>query len=106
MKCISFIALAVNAFNRGRTVMFSFIVDESRKSYDLICESMSILLGDLPATRVFVTDKWPALYSALKTVFPEGQHMLCHFHLLQAVRKKAMTFGANEGATYSIHFNF
>lgn len=78
-----YLMLAVDPIN-DRTILFDLV--DSRDS-DAIRSFLKQLetMGIDPL--VVVTDMWKAYHSALLDVFPEAEHQLCVFHVIQAVMK-------------------
>ena len=78
-----YLVVAVDPIN-DRTILFDLI--DSRDS-DALKEFLGQLkqMGVDPS--VVITDMWKAYHSALRDVFPEAEHQLCVFHVIQAVMK-------------------
>jgi len=78
-----YLVVAVDPIN-DRTILFDLI--DSRDS-DAIAGFLKQLEGMGIDPLVIITDMWKAYHSAILDVFPEAQHQLCVFHVLQAMMK-------------------
>jgi hypothetical protein len=78
-----YLVVAVDPIN-DRTILFDLI--DSRDS-DAIKGFLEQLKGMGIDPLVVITDMWKAYHSALLDVFPEAEHQLCVFHVIQAMMK-------------------
>jgi transposase len=78
-----YLVVAVDPIN-DRTILFDLV--DSRDS-DAIKGFLEQLKGMGIDPLVVVTDMWKAYHSALLDVFPEAEHQLCVFHVIQAMMK-------------------
>jgi transposase-like protein len=78
-----YLIVAVDPINE-RTILFDLIDSRDRDAIKGFLERLEEM-GIAPW--VVVTDMWKAYHSALLDVFPEAEHQLCVFHVIQAVMK-------------------
>jgi transposase-like protein len=78
-----YLIVAVDPIN-DRTILFDLI--DSRDG-EAIKGFLERLRGMGVNPQVVVTDMWKAYHNALLDVFPEAEHQLCAFHVIQAVMK-------------------
>jgi hypothetical protein len=78
-----YLVVAVDPIN-DRTILFDLI--DSRDG-DAIKGFLEQLKGMGIDPLVVVTDMWKAYHSAILDVFPEAEHQLCVFHVIQAMMK-------------------
>jgi hypothetical protein len=60
-------------------ISFAFMCDEQEETYEvmLICLAEVYNSLDLTYPQTILTDKERALYNAIKTIFPDTNHMIC-----------------------------
>ncbi|CAG8820214.1 8290_t:CDS:2, partial [Gigaspora margarita] len=74
----------------------AWISDESEKSYIWVAEMLaSIIFFDI-IPLVFVTDNDAALIGALKKNFPQSEHLLCTWHILNNFKKNLRRHFVND----------
>ncbi|RKY55066.1 MAG: hypothetical protein DRP96_13000 [Candidatus Neomarinimicrobiota bacterium] len=78
-----YLVVAVDPIN-DRTILFDLV--DSRDS-DALKGFLEQLKGMGIDPQVVITDMWKAYHSAILDVFPEAEHQLCVFHVIQAVMK-------------------
>ena len=78
-----YLVVAVDPIN-DRTILFDLI--DSRDG-DAMKGFLKQLKGMEIDPLVVVTDMWKAYHSAILDVFPEAEHQLCVFHVIQAMMK-------------------
>jgi transposase len=78
-----YLVVAVDPIN-DRTILFDLVDSRGSDALQGFLEQLKAMGVD---PRVIVTDMWKAYHSALLDVFPEAEHQLCVFHVIQAVMK-------------------
>jgi transposase len=78
-----YLVVAVDPINE-RTILFDLV--DSRDS-GALKHFLEQLKGMGVDPLVVITDMWKAYHNALLDVFPEAEHQLCVFHVIQAVMK-------------------
>ncbi|CAG8604064.1 12325_t:CDS:2, partial [Racocetra fulgida] len=86
---VNFVGISNLGVNRLQTfgIAGAWISDESEKSYVWVVEQLaSIVFFDI-FPLVFVTDNDAALIGAFKKIFPQSEHLLCIWHVLNNFKK-------------------
>jgi len=78
-----YLVVAVDPIN-DRTILFDLV--DGRDS-DALKGFLEQLDGMGIDPQVVITDMWKAYHSAILDVFPEAEHQLCVFHVIQAMMK-------------------
>jgi transposase-like protein len=78
-----YLVLAVDPIN-DRTILFDLIDSRDSEAIKGFLEQLKTMGID---PLVVVTDMWKAYHSAILDVFPEAEHQLCVFHVIQAMMK-------------------
>jgi hypothetical protein len=78
-----YLVVAVDPIN-DRTILFDLIDSRDSDALEGFLEQLKAMGID---PLVVITDMWKAYHSALCDVFPEAEHQLCVFHVIQAVMK-------------------
>lgn len=78
-----YLIVAVDPINE-RTILFDLVDSRDGEAIKRFLKRLREM-GIDPV--VVVTDMWKAYHSALLDVFPEAEHQLCVFHVIQAVMK-------------------
>jgi transposase-like protein len=78
-----YLIVAVDPIN-DRTILFDLVGSRDGDAIKGFLERLREMGID---PLVVVTDMWKAYHSALLDVFPEAEHQLCVFHVIQAVMK-------------------
>ncbi len=78
-----YLVVAVDPIN-DRTLLFDLIDSRDSDALKGFLEQLKAMGID---PLVVITDMWKAYHSALLDVFPEAEHQLCVFHVIQAVMK-------------------
>lgn len=78
-----YLVVAVDPIN-DRTILFDLINSRDSEAIKGFLEQLKAM-GIDPV--VVVTDMWKAYHSAILDVFPEAEHQLCVFHVIQAMMK-------------------
>jgi hypothetical protein len=78
-----YLVVAVDPIN-DRTILFDLIDSRDSDALKGFLEQLKEMGID---PLVVITDMWKAYHSALLDVFPEAEHQLCVFHVIQAVMK-------------------
>jgi len=78
-----YLVVAVDPIN-DRTILFDLIDSRDSDAIKGFLEQLKEMGID---PWVVVTDMWKAYHSALLDVFPEAEHQLCVFHVIQAMMK-------------------
>jgi transposase-like protein len=78
-----YLVVAVDPIN-DRTILFDLIDSRDSDALKGFLEQLQAMGVD---PLVVVTDMWKAYHSAILDVFPEAEHQLCVFHVIQAMMK-------------------
>lgn len=78
-----YLVVAVDPVN-DRTILFDLVDSRDSEALRGFLEQLKAMGVD---PLVVVTDMWKAYRSAILDVFPEAEHQLCVFHVIQAVMK-------------------
>ena len=78
-----YLMVAVDPIN-DRTILFDLVDSRDREAIKAFLQQIKDMGID---PKVVVTDMWKAYRNALLDVFPEAEHQLCAFHVIQAVMK-------------------
>lgn len=78
-----YLVVAVDPIN-DRTILFDLIDGRDSDALKGFLEQLQAMGID---PLVVVTDMWKAYHSAILDVFPEAEHQLCVFHVIQAMMK-------------------
>lgn len=78
-----YLMVAVASIN-DRTILFDLVDSRDSEAIKAFLQQIKDMGID---PKVVVTDMWKAYRSALLDVFPEAEHQLCVFHVIQAVMK-------------------
>lgn len=57
-------------------------------------------IGDWPEPEVVVTDREQAVMNAVRVIWPAAKHVLCRWHIEQAINKKAKEIYARHGRSH------
>ena len=78
-----YLVVAVDPIN-DRTILFDLVDSRDSAALKGFLEQLKAMGID---PLVVITDMWKAYHSAIRDVFPEAEHQLCVFHVIQAVMK-------------------
>ncbi|CAL8076514.1 unnamed protein product [Calicophoron daubneyi] len=81
--------LVTDSLGRGRAVMFAFMTSENLEQYRHVGRALRAMLNDGKMPSTFVVDKCAASMEAIREVFPGTALVICKFHVLRAIRRKA-----------------
>ncbi|CAL8088483.1 unnamed protein product [Calicophoron daubneyi] len=81
--------LVVDGLGHGRAVLFAFMSSESSAQYVHVLRALRAMLNEGRVPCTFVVDKCTACMEAIREVFPMAETVICKFHVLRAVRRKA-----------------
>ena len=78
-----YLVVAVDPIN-DRTILFDLVDSRDSDALKGFLEQLKEMGVD---PLVVITDMWKAYHSAIRDVFPEADHQLCVFHVIQAMMK-------------------
>ncbi|CAL8071636.1 unnamed protein product [Calicophoron daubneyi] len=69
--------------------MFAFMTTENLEQYKHVVRALRAMLEDGRMPLTFVVDKCASSIQAIREVFPGAALVICKFHVLRAIRRKA-----------------
>ncbi|CAN1168199.1 PKS-NRPS hybrid synthetase cheA [Linum perenne] len=81
--------IGITPVKKSFTIAYVIMKDESIDSYKWVLEKLKMLVEEDSVPNVIVTDRELGLLAAIKETFPHSVHLLCIWHISNAVETRA-----------------